>query len=181
MYWINFTWFFVLWLMFINQRSRGHPCVDYELEEREPEIYYRAWILNLTLIIRCDQEWRSPSGYVSTDQYECWVKCHLHHTKGKEDTQQIYYDGNICVDHASSLISIYNQLTLGATDTIRSNDLYELQAYELCIKLSSCRGDNGIFKSTLFQSGLKKGTKWWVYLELGYTGRMEWLNKPFRQ
>ena len=68
----------------------------------------------------------------------------------------MYCSDTVLVDHASSVIIIYNQISLGSTNTIRSKDIYELQASELGIRLSTSRGDDIIYKLAPFQDELKK-------------------------
>ena len=79
------------------------------------------------------------------------MKGRLPHTKGREDPKNMYYGGTVFVDHASSLIPIYNQVTLGASDTIYSKKLYKLKTSEMRIKVARYRGDNGVYKSVAFQ------------------------------
>ena len=49
------------------------------------------------------------------------------------------------VDHACGLIIIYNQMSLGTSDTICSKELYELKVQEFGIMVKSYRGDNGVY------------------------------------
>ena len=61
-----------------------------------------------------------PGARVSCDQYECKIKGRLSYTKGKEHPTLMLVGGTLFVDHASEYIKIYNQVSLGASDTIRS-------------------------------------------------------------
>ena len=70
-----------------------------------------------------------PGARVSCNQYECKVKGRLPYTKGKEDPKLMLVGRTLFVDHASGYIKIYNQVSLGASDNIRSKELYELQAW----------------------------------------------------
>ena len=67
-----------------------------------------------------------PGDCVSTDQFEYGVKGKLPGSRGKKDTTKIYSGSTVFVDHASSTIIIYNQVSLGASDTVRSKELYKL-------------------------------------------------------
>ena len=67
--------------------------------------------------------WHSILGHydnVSTDQFECWVKGRLPHTRGKEDPELMYSSSTICVDHASNYISVHHQVTLGGMDMVHT-------------------------------------------------------------
>ena len=78
-----------------------------------------------------------PGDCVSTDQFECRVKGRLPGSRGKEDPTKIYSGGTVFVDHASSTIIIYDQVSLGASDTIRSKDLYEVWTAENGVSVKS--------------------------------------------
>ena len=67
-----------------------------------------------------------PDDRVSTNQCECRVKGCLSNTRRKEDTRRIYCGGTVFVDHASGVIKINHQVSLGASDTVRSKELHEL-------------------------------------------------------
>ena len=70
--------------------------------------------------------------------------------KGSFQTQEVeknlrrFCGGTLFSDHASSLSSVYFQVLLGVTDTMRNKELYELAAEEDCVKLKSYRGDNNM-------------------------------------
>ena len=64
--------------------------------------------------------------FVSTDQFECRVKGRLPRSKGKEDLNDMYIGGAFFVEHASSTIIIYNQVSIGPLDTVGSKELYDL-------------------------------------------------------
>ena len=96
-----------------------------------------------------------PGDCISTDQYVCRVKGRLPHTMGKEDPSRMYSGGTVFVDHASSMISIYNQVSLGASDTIRSKNSYEAKLAESNVTVKSYRADNGVYTSDMFTSSLE--------------------------
>ena len=66
----------------------------------------------------------------------------------------MYCGGTLFNDHASSKIDVYHQVSLGASDTIRSKELYEQKAEEVGVKIQSYRGDNGVYKSKAFKDDL---------------------------
>ena len=78
------------------------------------------------------------------------MKGRLPHSKGKEDPERMYSGGTIFVDHASQYIDLYCQVSLGASDTIRSKELHEFKASEHGTQVKSYHGDNKVFKSKLF-------------------------------
>ena len=73
-----------------------------------------------------------PGDCVSADQFEYRIKGRLLHTKEKED-------------HTSSMISIYNQVSLGASDSIRSKKEYESKISESGVTVKSYMVDNGVY------------------------------------
>ena len=76
-----------------------------------------------------------PVDRVITDQYKFRVKCRLPYTKGKEEPQNFVYGGTLFVEHASSYVKIFNQVSLGATDTVWSKETYEHEATEMSISI----------------------------------------------
>jgi hypothetical protein len=117
---------------------------------------------------------------ISTDQYECRVKGRLPNSRGKEDPDKIYSGGTVFVDHASGVIKIHHQVSLGASDTIRSKELHELWASEHGVSVKSYRGDNGVYQSyskMISNSGIKRC----LIQEWGHTDRMGWLNEPSKR
>ena len=60
------------------------------------------------------------------------------------------------VDHRSSKIDVYHQVSLGALDTIRSEKLYEQSAAESSVQIQHLRRDNGVYRSDAFQKDVKK-------------------------
>ena len=60
------------------------------------------------------------------------------------------------MDHASGVIKMHHQLSLGASNTIRSKYLHELWACEHVATIKSYREDNGAQKSEFFKYDLKQ-------------------------
>ena len=71
-----------------------------------------------------------PGDTVSTDQYECRVKGRLPNTRGQEDPAKMYCGGTLFNDHASSKIDVFHQVSIGASDTLRSKGEFEQKAEE---------------------------------------------------
>ena len=106
-----------------------------------------------------------PGDTVSTDQYECRIKGRLPYTKGKEDPKKMFSGGTLFVDHATGYIKVYNQVSLGGSDTVRSKELFELHAWEMGIKIQKYHGDNGVYKSKAYKDDLDKR-----HQEMSYSG-----------
>ena len=68
-----------------------------------------------------------PGDFDSTYHFECRVNRRLPRTMDKDDSQQIFCRDTICVDHTSSYIIIYNQVSLYASENFISKNIYELQ------------------------------------------------------
>ena len=112
-----------------------------------------------------------PGDCISTDQYECRVKGRLPNTRGKEDPQKMYCGGTVFVDHASGVIKIHHQVSLGESDTVRSKELHELWAAEHGVSVKSYRGDNGVYKSQLFKEDLEQRHQKMSYSGVGAHGQ----------
>ena len=98
----------------------------------------------------------APGIRVSSDQYVCRIKGRLPYSRGQEDPKEMFSGGTIFVDHGSGFIRNYNQVGLGATDTIHSKELFELEADGMGVAVRSYHADNGIYKSKEFQKDLDK-------------------------
>ena len=85
-----------------------------------------------TNVIKCG--YLLPGDCIRNDQFECRIKERLPNTNGREIPKTMRCGGTIFVDHTSERISILNQVSLGSTYTIRSKDLYELEASEVGVK-----------------------------------------------
>ena len=90
----------------------------------------------------------------SIDQYESSVRGRLPSTQGKELDALKYCGGTLFIDHASSRVFTYHQVSLSATDTIISKRKMELDARSCGVELKSFQTDNGIFKSREFEQDL---------------------------
>ena len=93
---------------------------------------------------------------VSIDQYECQVKGQLPNSWGKEEPHKMYCGGILFVDHASGMVQVFHQISLGASDTIRSKEYYETQAHDMEVKIKHYIGDNGVFKTQPFKYEIPK-------------------------
>ena len=59
---------------------------------------------------------------MSSDQYVCNIKGILSYNQGQEGPNDIYSGGTLFVDHGSGSIRNYNQVGLGAMDTIHCKE-----------------------------------------------------------
>jgi hypothetical protein len=100
------------------------------------------------------KETLQPGACISTDQYVSHVPGRLEHTYGKENTEERYIGGTLFIDEASQFIYIQNQVSLGATETIRAKHKFERLAQRHGIKVKSYRGDNGVYKTKAFKDDL---------------------------
>ena len=85
-----------------------------------------------------------PGNCVSTDQFECRIKGWLPSSCGKEDPHKIYSGGTLFVDHASGVIKVYHQVSVSASDKVKSKELYKMWASEFGINVKTYRGYNGV-------------------------------------
>ena len=60
------------------------------------------------------------------------------------------------MDHTAVYVSMYNQVSLGASDTVRSKETYDNQPTGMGIRIHKYHGDNGVYKSKLFSDDLEK-------------------------
>ena len=79
--------------------------------------------------------------------YTCRVKGRLTNTRGQEDLAKIYCGGTLFNDHASSKIDVYHQVSLGASNTIRSKGLYKQQAEEVEVNFFTHTEETTVFTS----------------------------------
>ena len=83
-----------------------------------------------------------PGDTVSTYQYKCRMTGRLPNTRGREDHHKLYCGGTLFNAHDSFKIDVYHQVSLGATETVRSKTLYEQHADDVEVKVIKYRGDN---------------------------------------
>ncbi len=87
----------------------------------------------------------TPGANVSVDHYESPVRGRLLSTRGREPERNRYSGGTIFVDHASGLVHVEHQVSLGGADTIRSKLSFEQMAHTSGVEIKSYHADNGIF------------------------------------
>ncbi|MGH3053526.1 MAG: hypothetical protein ACRDL7_00935 [Gaiellaceae bacterium] len=95
-----------------------------------------------------------PGDCVSLDHYETRVKGRLRSSKGREREHEMFCGGTIFCDHASGLINVHHQVTLGASDTLRSKLLFERMSANNGVHIKNYCGDNGVFASKDFRGEL---------------------------
>jgi hypothetical protein len=96
----------------------------------------------------------TPGSLVSIDHYESTVRGRLWHTKGRESPHHRFVGGSIFYDHASKAIFVHHQVSLAASDTLRSKDAFEAQALQCGRTITTYHTDNGIFASAAFEASL---------------------------
>ena len=105
------------------------------------------------MYIRADD--LKPGQCVSVDQYESTIRGRLLHTKGREPQRDRYCGGTIFVDHATGLVKAYHQVSLGASDTLRSKRKFEQEARFCDVYVEKYHADNGVFVSEEFEDELE--------------------------
>jgi hypothetical protein len=68
----------------------------------------------------------------------------------------MYCGGLIMVDSASSLIMVSHQVSLGASDTLRSKQTFESEAAQCGVQVESYHADNGHFTAKEFTEQLQQ-------------------------
>ena len=96
-----------------------------------------------------------PGQRVSVDQYESRTRGRTWMSRGKTIAAAMFCGGTIFVDHASGLIHVEHQLSLGGSDTVRSARRFEQFSKHLGVKVQAYHGDNGIFNKEEFTSHLE--------------------------
>ena len=71
------------------------------------------------------------------------------------------------MDHASSMVQVFRQTSLGTSDTVRSKDAYKTLSNDMGINAKYHRGSNRFFKSKGFK---EKSTKRYQHLSLSGVG-----------
>ena len=66
---------------------------------------------------------------------------------------------------------MFHQVSLGATDTVRSKGLYEQEAADMGVEILSYRGDNGVYKSKKFKDDLLIRHQTMTYSGVGVHGQ----------
>ncbi len=95
-----------------------------------------------------------PGAMISTDQFVSSVPGRLPNTYGREREQDKYSGGTIFVDNASGYVGLYNQVSLGAAETIKSKHSFERDAVRQGILIRGYQGDNGVYRSEEFRQDL---------------------------
>jgi hypothetical protein len=88
-----------------------------------------------------------PRKLVLLDQYESQPPGGVFGNSGSKITSQKYKGGTLFCDAASSLVSIYNQISFTAEETITSQLRYEREAMITGVHLQSYSSDNGVYTS----------------------------------
>jgi hypothetical protein len=95
-----------------------------------------------------------PGELVFSNQYESRLPGQVVGNRGSKISSQIYKGCTLFCDAASSHISIYNQISFTAKETIRSKLKYEREAMSTGVQLHSYSSDNGFYTSREFTKEL---------------------------
>lgn len=91
-----------------------------------------------------------PADKVSMDHYESSVRGRLPDKRGRERDHQRYCGGTIFVDHASSAVYVYHQVSLGAAETLKSKRAFEQELLRCGVTVKEYHTDNGHFTAKSF-------------------------------
>ena len=100
-------------------------------------------------VLRADN--LDPGGKVSVDQYMSAVPGRREHTKSKEKMGSRYQGGTIFVDHATQLIYVHHQESLGSRATIQGKRKYEKWCRSMGHRVKTYHADNHPFRSNAFK------------------------------
>ena len=67
-----------------------------------------------------------PGNMVSTDQYISRAPVRIYHTKGKSDPSNMFSGGCVFIDHVSGYVSIKQQVSINATETVKTKLSFEM-------------------------------------------------------
>ena len=86
--------------------------------------------------------------FVSTDKFVCRTPDQLPSGYGHLNSNSRFHGETIYNDAASGLIWIENQVSLGSSETIMSNEWFKQWLYDIaCVKVKHFHGNIGIFSS----------------------------------
>ena len=91
-----------------------------------------------------------PGGMISSDQFVPSLPGRLPNTYGKENEKDKYTGGTVFIDEASSFVE--NQVSIGASETLRAKHKFEREALRHGIPILGYRADNGVYKTSAFRA-----------------------------
>ena len=97
-----------------------------------------------------------PGQRVSVDHYQSSQTGRLYTSRGGTSSDDMFHGGAIFVDHASGFVVLRHQVSLSATDTIRSKMEYERIADSAGVVIQQYHTDNGVFTSKDFMDEILK-------------------------
>ena len=95
-----------------------------------------------------------PGQEVAADQFEVIKRGRQFTTGGKEPEREKFCGGTIFIDVATGYTRVYMQVSLGASETIKSKHKFEQEALEAGVVVRAYRTDNGIFTKEQFLNEL---------------------------
>ena len=97
-----------------------------------------------------------PGAMISSDQFVSSVPDWLPNTYGREKQSEKFVGGTIFIDEASEYFGLYNQVSLGAAETIKAKHSFERDSIRHGIIVKGYRADNGIYRSKDFRDDIDK-------------------------
>ena len=82
---------------------------------------------------------------VSADHYISRAPGVLYHTKGKSDLYDMFSGGRVFIDHASGYVRIKHQVTINATENLKSKITFEREAQSQVLMIKGYHTNNVIF------------------------------------
>ena len=95
-----------------------------------------------------------PGDCVSTDQFVVTNKGRTLRSFGKEKKKNKIAGGTIFKDHASGFISVHNQISLRAGETIVAKKSFERTSGTYGVAIKKYHADNGVFVSEAFRNDI---------------------------
>ena len=79
--------------------------------------------------------------------------------------------GTVFVDHASDFVKKYNQVSLGAADTVWSKERYEHQGTKVGVHIKEYHRNTGVYKYALLSDAVDKRHKKMTFYGVGAHGQ----------
>jgi hypothetical protein len=96
-----------------------------------------------------------PGDLIFSDQYESCLPGRVFNARGSTVHSQQMMGGTLFCDAASGRISVHNQVSLAASDTIVSKLKFEQEALSVGVQVQQYCTDNGVYTSSEFMRALE--------------------------
>jgi hypothetical protein len=106
------------------------------------------------------------------DQYESAVQGRIHLSRGQESFRQKFGGSTLFCDHASGYVQVHHQVSLRASDTIRSKQKFERDIRSCGVTVDEYHGDNSIFLAKEVERNFRNTDSQLTSAELGHNTKM---------